>query len=176
MPDSFCSSRPAPIQYASIAALYEQYRAVFIGQGWRRTVVSECGLEIVLMDRHFLHLICLKREGQGYLNIQEERAIIASTAEGLGPYQLDPYRARHLPSTLDCIASPDYAIEVEDVKTGQIALFKHYGDKPYPVMQVMIGSSYTDKCLIPVTAFPTSVKQARTRIRKGRELWRKKAA
>lgn len=173
MPTRCVSARPAPFDCSCLAHLYAQYRSVFIGEiGFQRSVVSACGMTVVLMDRHFFHLAGLRRQSEpdAKLHIQEELPRIVATTAGFGDYALELRRARHLSSALDCILNPDAVFEAVPRVDAQFAFFKHYGDRPTPVMQVMIGHNEAGE-LIPKTAFPVRLRQAKTRYADYKPVW-----
>ena len=102
--------RPDRLVFDSLAQLFELYEGLFLqGHEYRGTLNSSCGLEVTAFDRCFPHLVKLTRHGQQAgvpFNIQEEKPRIRSQLNGFGPYGLDEYRARHLPSALDTLLDP----------------------------------------------------------------------
>ena len=176
MPDSRTARRPVRLDFRSLAELYEQYERLFLqGHGYRQNLDSWCGLRVVAFDRCFPHLVGLHRRdknGQAvrFFNIQEEKPQILSERHGHGPYSIDNHRARHLPSALDTLLKPHHVYALAEPKTAHLGFLKHYGDRPYPFMVVLVGKSKSDRCLVPVTGFPVKRNQARSRFKRARTL------
>lgn len=167
VPNRFLGQRPARVQWQSLADLYTAYESIYLGgAGFRREYQSQCGLSFVAFDRNFFHLVQLRRNGVAddvRLNIQEEKPVIRSTADGLGDYRLaDPRRAPHLAAGLDTLLMPHAVFTIPKPQTAHLAFFKHYGNKPDPCMVAMLGRSESDGCLIPVTCFPVRLRRAKT--------------
>ena len=155
---------------------FELYEGLFLqGHEYRRTLNSSCGLRVTAFDRCFPHLVKLTRHGQQAdmpFNIQEEKPRIRSQLNGLGPYGIDEYRARNLPSALDALLDPHHVYEVDGPRTAHLGFLKHYGDRPYPFTFVLVGESKADQCLIPVTGFPAKRNRARSLFARARRvLW-----
>ena len=175
MPDSHTARRPGRLDFHSLAELYEKYGRLFLqGHDYRQELKSTCGLPVVAFDRCFPHLVGLSRQDQDerveFFNIQEEKPRILQERDDFGPYAIDNYRARNLPSALDTLLKPHYVYELATPKTAHLGFLKHYGDKPYPFMIVLVGTSKSDGCLVPVTGFPVSRNQARSRFRRAKAL------
>lgn len=173
MPTRCVSPRPACFDCSSLAALYEQYERLFLdGAGYRRDIVSACGLTVVLMDRHIFHLAGLRRASDpgAKLDIQRERPLMLAIKSGFGEYLWDESRAPQLPAALECILRPDAVFEPVPAVDSRLAFFKHYGDCRSPMVQVMIGDNELGD-LIPKTAFQLSVRQARSRYRRFKPVW-----
>ena len=172
--DRHADPRPDRLVFGSLAQLFEHYERLFLqGHEYRRILNSSCGLRVTAFDRCFLHLVKLTRHGQDVpLNIQQEKPRVRSQLNGLGPYGIDEYRARNLPSALDALLDPHHVFEVAGPKTAHLWFLKHYGDKPYPFTFVLVGESRADECLIPVTGFPAKRNRARSLFaRAQRVLW-----
>ena len=164
--------RPARLAYASIAALYESYHELFICTGFSRTVGSECGMSIELIDRHFLHLVGLGRPGckKGTMDMRDEKSRILSCRDGFLDYEHDAGRSTLLPATLDCLLSPHIVVLMKNPQSGTHSFFKHFDGGPYPVIQVLVGPSESGT-LIPVTSFQTRLRQAKGRVRDNDIVW-----
>ena len=166
--------RPDRLVFDSLAQLFELYEGLFLqGHEYRGTLNSSCGLEVTAFDRCFPHLVKLTRHGQQAgvpFNIQEEKPRIRSQLNGFGPYGLDEYRARHLPSALDTLLDPHHVCEVTAPRTAHLGFLKHYGDRPYPFTFVLVGESKADQCLIPVTGFPAKRNRARSLFARARRV------
>ena len=161
--------------FNSLAELYEQYETLFLqGHDFRQHLTSRCGLQVTAFDRCFPHLVKLSREGCVKFNIQEEKPRIRAERTGYGPYAIDEARARLLPSALDTLLNPHYVFELDEPhQTADLGFLKHYGDRPYPFMLVLVGKSKSDNCRVPVTGFPVKRNQARSRLKRARRLlWR----
>lgn len=176
MPDRHTARRPGRLVFRSLAELFEQYEGLFLqGHDYRHTINSSCGLQVTAFDRCFPHLVQLKRIGQHTavkFNIQEEKPRIRAQLNGLGPYSIDQYRARNLPSALDTLLEPHHVYELADPGTAHLGFLKHYGDKPYPFTLVLVGESKSDGCLVPVTGFPAKRNRGRNLFaRAQRVLW-----
>lgn len=176
MPDRHTATRLDRLVFRSLAQLFELYEGLFLqGHEYRHTLNSSCGLQVTAFDRCFPHLVKLTRHGhpEGVpFNIQEEKPRIRSQLNGLGPYHIDGNRARNLPSALDTLLDPHYVYELADPRTAHLGFLKHYGDKPYPFTLVLVGTSKSDGCLVPVTSFPLRRNRARTRLEGAqRVLW-----
>lgn len=77
----------------------------------------------------------------------------------------------HLPATLDCLLDPDVVVLLANPQVGTHAFFKHFGDRPHPVIQVLVGPSQSDAdVLFPVTSFPTKLNHANSRIAQATEV------
>ena len=176
MPDRHTTTRPNRLVFGSLAQLFGLYENVFLrGHEYRHTLNPSCGLQVTAFDRCFPHLVKLTRAGHqpgAPFNIQEEKPRIRSQLNGFGPYFIDEYRARNLPSALDALLDPHYVYELADPRTAHLGFLKHYGDKPYPFTLVLVGTSKRDGCLVPVTSFPLRRNRARTRLEGAqRMLW-----
>lgn len=166
MPDRHCGRRPGRLEFTCLADLYSAYEALFLGGGgFRREFQSQCGLSFVALDRNFLHLARLRKNGVpdiARLNIQTEKPMIRATTNGMGEYQLeDPRRAPHLAAGLDTLLMPHAVFMIPNPQTAHLAFFKNYGNKPDPIMLAMLGRSQSGGYLIPITCFPVRLRRAK---------------
>src|SRR5260221_9363906 len=100
--------RPGSLQITTLAQVYADYQRLFLdGADFQKDWMTTSGHSIRSFDRHFLHLVKLKRvEEDGshtafFPNMQEEKPRICSCDQDFANYVIEERRGLLLPSALD---------------------------------------------------------------------------
>jgi len=72
---------PESLSLSSLADLYEQFHALFVGKDFR----CPRGIPIIIMPHHFFHLVKLQKGMQTEFTVEVEEPLIKATKEGFGP-------------------------------------------------------------------------------------------
>src|ERR1700723_2474880 len=82
-------SRPEVVVTTSMAELFAQFEAIFLGG----PIQSCCGHEILVFDHHFFHLASVTVSGVERLFMKQEKEKIQALTEGYGLYEVELPRA-----------------------------------------------------------------------------------
>jgi len=155
------STRPALLQFSSLAELYSHFDRIFLNGGTSRELTSICGHVINIFDHHFFHLVKLDDVSKPKpLKMADEKAIILSTVIGFGPYTYDKQRALYLESAMACLARPDEVWENPTLDSAKWVYLKYFDTKPYSCTIMLVGER-EGKGPVPITSFPGKDRDAR---------------
>lgn len=161
--------RPESLPLVSLAQLYSDFERLFLrGEAYRAEWTSSSGHELVVMDRHFLHLVKLRRlETDGTIvdffpDIQKEKPLIRGCDSGFSAYLVMEHRCKLLPTALDTMCAPHAVIKIGAPQSAELAFFKYFGGKQNPALVVLVGRSEREGDLIPLTAYPIRRNQMKT--------------
>lgn len=160
------TSPPGSLAFASLADLYEQFLALFVGKDFR----CPRGTPIVITPHHFFHLVKLCKGTQTQFTIAVEEPSILATREGFGEYAINEKRARTLSWIPEILSAPHEIWEYETKKTADEVFIREY-DKSGSPFRVVLLLRENDQ-LKPVTCMTvrrTGIKEHR----RGKKLWPK---
>jgi phage-Barnase-EndoU-ColicinE5/D-RelE like nuclease2 len=157
---------PESLDFTSLAKLYEQFLALFVGKEFR----CPRGIPIVITPHHFFHLVKLSKGSQTEFTIELEEASIRATNEGFGEYTINEKRARTLSWIPEILSGPHEIWEYEAKKTADEVFIREYDKSGSPFRAVLLLRE--NEQLKPVTCMTvrrTGIKEHR----RGKKLWPK---
>ena len=157
------STRPALLQFSSVAELYSHFDRIFLNGGTSYELTSTCEHVIKIFDHHFFHLVKLDDVNKPKpLKMADEKAIILSTVTGFGTYTYEKQRAQYLESAMACLAHPDEVWENPMLNSAKWVYLKYFDTKPYSCTIMLVGEREGEG-LVPITSFPGKDRDARKR-------------
>jgi hypothetical protein len=123
---TFVSVPPKPpenLVFASLAELYDQFHALFIGRAFKCPARD---VPIVITEHHFFHLTKLQKGWQTEFTVEVEEPLIRATMQGLGEYKIDPSRAERLSWIPGVLKEPDEIWEYREKKTADEVFIREY--------------------------------------------------
>lgn len=157
---------PESLVFTSLAELYEQFIALFVGKAFR----CPRGIPIVISAHHFFHLVKLRKGVQIAFTIEVEEPLILATKEGFGVYEINEKRARTLSWIPEILTEPHEIWEYETKKTADEVFIREYEKSGSPFRAVLLVRE--EGHLKPVTCMTvrrTGIKEHR----RGTKLWPK---
>ncbi len=157
---------PESLVFASLAELYEQFHALFIGKEFR----CPRGIPIIITPHHFFHLTKLRKGWQTEFTIEVEEALIKATTQGFGDYVINEKRAQTLSWIPEILNEPHEIWEYETKKTADEVFIREYDKAGSPFRTVLLVRE--ESHLRPVTCMTvrrTGIKEHR----RGKKLWSK---
>ncbi len=155
---------PIDLVFSSLAELYDQYHALFIGKEFR----CPRKIQIVFTPHHFFHLVKLQKGCQTEFTIEIEEPLIRATKDGFGEYAINEKRARTLSWMPEILSEPHEIWEYATIKTAEEVFIREYDKSGSPFRTVLLRRE--DSHLIPVTCMTvrrTGIKEHR----RGKKLW-----
>jgi hypothetical protein len=157
---------PESLAFTSLADLYEQFHTLLIGKEFR----CPSGIPILIMPRHFFHLVKLQKRGQTNFVLELEEPLIRATQQGFGEHAINEKRARTLSWIPEILSEPHEIWEYDVKKTADEVFIREYDKPGSPFRAVLLLRDQGQ--LMPVTCMTvrrTGIKEHR----KGRKLWPK---
>jgi hypothetical protein len=157
---------PESLVFTSLAELYEQFLALFVGKEFR----CPRGIPIVITSHHFFHLVKLRKGRQTKFTIDLEESSIQATKEGLGEYAVNEKRARTLSWIPEILSEPHEIWEYEKKKTADEVFIREYDKSGSPFRTVLLLRDKDQLKLVTcMTVRRTGIKEHR----RGKKLWPK---
>jgi hypothetical protein len=157
---------PESLLFASLSQLYEQFCELFVGKVFR----CPRGIPIIVLPRHFFHLVKLQKGRQTEFQIELEEPLIRATNQGFGDYAINEKRAQTLSWIPEILTDPHEIWEYARKKTADEVFIREY-DKPGSPFRTVLLLREMDY-LKPVTCMTvrrTGIKEHR----RGKKLWPK---
>jgi len=157
---------PDGLTFSSLAELYEQFLALFVGKEFR----CPRGSPIVITPHHFFHLVKLEKGTQTSFTVEVEGPLMRATKQGFGEYRINEKRAQTLSWIPEIIKEPHEIWEYETKKTADEVFIREYDKSGSPYKALLLRRQ--DEHLEPVTCMTvrrTGIKEHR----KGMRLWPK---
>jgi phage-Barnase-EndoU-ColicinE5/D-RelE like nuclease2 len=157
---------PGRLLFTSLSELYEQFYELFVGKEFR----CPRGIPIIIMPRHFFHLVKLQKGRQTEFSVELEVPLIRATNKGFGDYAINEKRAQTLSWIPEILCDPHEIWEYETKKTADEVFIREY-DKPGSPFRTVLLLRERDH-LKPVTCMTvrrTGIKEHR----RGKKLWPK---
>jgi hypothetical protein len=152
--------------FASLADLYEQFLALFVGKDFR----CPRGIPIVITPHHFFHLVKLSKGTQTQFAIGVEESSILATRDGFGEYAINEKRARTLSWIPEILLDPHEIWEYETKKTADEVFIREYDKSGSPFRAVLLLREKGQLKLVTcMTVRRTGIKEHQ----RGKKLWPK---
>ena len=155
---------PERLVFASLAELYGQFHALFIGKEFH----CPRGVPIIVTPHHFFHLVKLEKGLQTFFTIESEEPLILATRQGFGEYVINEKRAQTLSWIPELIKEPHEIWEYKTKKTADEVFIREYDKSGSPFRALLLRR--VCEHLEPVTCMTvrrTAIKEHR----KGVKLW-----
>ncbi len=157
---------PASLSFISLAELYEQFHALFIGKEFQ----CPRGIPIIITPHHFFHLVKLRKGMQTEFAIEVEEPLIRSTKQGFGEYEINEKRAQTLSWIPEILHEPHEIWEYERKKTADEAFIREYDKSGSPFRVALLLREENHLRLVTcMTVRRTGIKEHR----RGKKLWPK---
>lgn len=125
---------PESLSFVSLADLYEQFSALFVGKEFR----CPRGNLIIIAKHHFFHLTKLQKSWQTAFTIETEEPLIRATTVGFGEYSINEKRAKTLSWIPEILAQPDEIWEYRIKKTAEEVFIREYDKSGSPFRVVLL--------------------------------------
>jgi hypothetical protein len=154
------------LSFASLAELYEQFHALFVGKDFR----CPRGIPIIITPHHFFHLVKLQKGMQTEFTVEVEEPLIKATKQGFGEYVINEKRAQTLSWIPEILHEPHEIWEYDTKKTADEVFIREYDKSGSPFRTVLLLRE--ENHLKPITCMTvrrTGIKEHR----RGKKLWPK---
>jgi hypothetical protein len=148
--------RPPCCEFASIAELYAQFEALFLGENGLHKSTS--GHVIRVFDHHFFHLASVQTASEARLYMPDHKEVIQNTHDGFGVYLLGHggSRAKNLPSAAISLRDPcEVWVDNPKATNSKWVYIKEFDSKPYPfTVSLLTERPAEGGIIVPVSSFP----------------------
>jgi hypothetical protein len=155
---------PDRLIFASLAELYEQFHALFIGKEFQ----CPRKIRIVVPPHHFFHLTKLQKGWQTEFTLEIEEPLIKATTVGFGDYTINQKRAETRSWIPEILREPHEIWEYAAIKTADEVFIREYNKAGSPFRTALLKRE--EDYLKPVTCMTvrrTAIKEHR----RGKKLW-----